>query len=61
MSTRARLPEDYLQNNNGALGKMGGKHKDQMNAMFDTRAGDTENYQKRLVDALEQNKKKYDQ
>ena len=39
---------------------MGGAHKDQMNSMFDTRGRDTESYQKNLVDAMENNKKKYD-
>ena len=39
---------------------MGGAHKDQMNAMYDTRSKDTENYQKTLIDSLENNKKKYD-
>ena len=31
-----------------------------MNAMFDTRGRDSENYHKNLMDALENNKKKYD-
>ena len=39
---------------------MGGAHKDEMNSMFDTRGRDSENYHKNLLDALENNKKKYD-
>ena len=60
MSVRAQLESDYVQGGGVKLGKMGGKHKDEMNSMFDTRGNETENYQKNLLDALEANKKKYD-
>ena len=59
MSMRARDPQDYSQGQD-KLGTMGGTHKDQMNQMFDTRGKETENYQKNLLDSLENNKKKYD-
>ena len=38
-----------------------GKHNDQMNAMFDTRGKESENYQRNLLQSLEANKKKYDE
>ena len=66
MSMRARDPQDYksgdqsnVQGGEG-LGKMGGKGKDQMNSMFDTRGKNTDSLQKNLMQALENNKKKYD-
>ena len=63
---RARDPRDYSSGDDKGikegerLGQMGGEHKDKMNSMFDTRGRDSENYHKNLMDALENNKKKYD-
>ena len=34
---------------------MGGKNKDQMNSMFDTRGKQTESYQQTLIKALDEN------
>ena len=59
MSMRARDPQDYSQGGD-KLGVMGGANKDKMNSMFDTRGKETDNYQKQLLDSLENNKKKYD-
>ena len=53
MSMRARLPKDYKQGDESnlqegeGLGVMGGKHRQEMNRMFDTRGRDTESYQRR--------------
>ena len=66
MSMRARDPQDYKQGEKSnvmggeGLGMMGGKDKDQMNQMFDTRGKNTDSLQKNLMQALENNKKKYD-
>ena len=62
---RARDVHDYSQSGPGAttedkLGRMGGIHRDKMNSMFDTRAKDTENHQRNLLESIENNRKKYD-
>jgi len=52
MSMRARLPQDYKQGDESKLlegegiGVMGGKHRQEMNSMFDTRGRETESFQK---------------
>ena len=50
MTMRARDPKDYKQGDTQnlsegePLGKMGGKYKDIMNSMFDTRGKESENF-----------------
>ena len=62
MSMRAREKTDYDQSGESKdkIGQMGGKFKNEMNSMFDSKGKETENYQNNLVQALEGNKKKYD-
>ena len=60
---RARSGQDYStadKSSPNGLGIMGGKNKDQMNSMFDTRGKQTESYQQTLIKALDENQKKYD-
>ena len=52
MTTRAVDPREYKKgekNNPEGLGIMGGKYKDQMNSMFDTREKQTENFKANLM------------
>ena len=66
MSMRARDKQDYRQGDNSkisegeGLGMMGGKHRDEMNSMFDTRGRDAVSNQKNLITAMEDAKKNYD-
>ena len=58
---KARMDGDYKGGDQGKLGQMGGKYRHTMNEAFDTRGKEAENNQKMLFDAIESNKKKYEQ
>ena len=59
MAMRAKGGHDYVHDSQ-KLGVRGGKHKEDMNSMFDTRGQETENAQKNLLEVLQNNKAKYD-